>query len=155
MVFIWKFFGTNFMHALVFTLVPVFVIAVGSGRGDGAANFAELDSDFSEPGKHVWTSDMTDVLHVCLNGLCMACEHRWVLRCNVRQPTVCSEVTVISDERWPSHVVTWKAVRWYCGSMPALRCPINSNVNMDWVTLSSFPFRAATCFLPECGLGSW
>ena len=36
-----------------FTLVPVFVIAVGSGRGDGAANFAELDSDFSEPGKHV------------------------------------------------------------------------------------------------------
>ena len=26
---------------------------VGSGRGDGAANFAELDSDFSEPGKHV------------------------------------------------------------------------------------------------------
>ena len=30
-----------------------FVIAVGSGRGEGAANFAELDSDFSEPGKHV------------------------------------------------------------------------------------------------------
>ena len=26
---------------------------VGSGGGDGAANFAELDSDFSEPGKHV------------------------------------------------------------------------------------------------------
>ena len=26
---------------------------VGSGRGDGAVNFAELDSDFSEPGKHV------------------------------------------------------------------------------------------------------
>ena len=40
------------MHVLVFTLVPVFVIAVGSGRGDEAANFAELDSDFSEPGKH-------------------------------------------------------------------------------------------------------
>ena len=49
------------MHALVFTLVPVFVIAVGSGRGDGAANFAELDSDFSEPGKHVWTFDMIGV----------------------------------------------------------------------------------------------
>ena len=41
------------MHPLVFTLVPVFVIAIGSGRGEGAANFAELDSDFSEPGKHV------------------------------------------------------------------------------------------------------
>ena len=26
---------------------------VGSRRGDGAANFAELDSDFPEPGKHV------------------------------------------------------------------------------------------------------
>ena len=41
------------MYPLVFTLVPVFVIVVGSGRGEGAANFAELDSDFSEPGKHV------------------------------------------------------------------------------------------------------
>ena len=41
------------MHVWVFPFVPVFVIAVGSGRGDGAANFAELDSDFSEPGKHV------------------------------------------------------------------------------------------------------
>ena len=30
-----------------------FRYTVGSGRGDGAANFAELDSDFSEPGKHV------------------------------------------------------------------------------------------------------
>ena len=37
------------------------MIAVGSGRGDGAANFAELDSDFSEPGKHVWTFDMISV----------------------------------------------------------------------------------------------
>ena len=45
--------GTIFMHALVFTLVCIFRYTVGSGRGDGAANFAELDSDFSEPGKHV------------------------------------------------------------------------------------------------------
>ena len=48
-----KIFGKVSVHVLVFTLVPRFVIAVGSGRGDGAANFAELDSDFSEPGKHV------------------------------------------------------------------------------------------------------
>ena len=41
------------MHALVFHVRTRFVIVVGSGRGDGAANFAELDSDFSEPGKHV------------------------------------------------------------------------------------------------------
>ena len=115
--------------------------------GDGAANFAKLDSNFCEPGKHVRTFDMIGVLHVCLNGLCMACEHRWVLRCNVRQPTVCSEVTVISDERWADHVVTWKAVRWYCCSMPVLRHPINSDVNVDWATLPFFPFRAATCFL--------
>ena len=53
MGFTWKIFGEIFMHALVFTLVPIFVIAVGSGRGDGAPNFAELGSDFSEPGKHV------------------------------------------------------------------------------------------------------
>ena len=52
------------MHALVFTLVCIFRYTVGSGRGDGAANFAELDSDFSELGKHVWTFDMADVLHV-------------------------------------------------------------------------------------------
>ena len=30
-----------------------FPYTVGSGGGDGAANFAELDSDLSEPGKHV------------------------------------------------------------------------------------------------------
>ena len=54
------------MHALVFTLVCIFRYTVGSGRGDGAANFGELDSDFSEPGKHVWTFDMIGVLHVCV-----------------------------------------------------------------------------------------
>ena len=53
MGFIWKIFGKVSVCVLVFMLVPRFVIAVGSGRGDGAANFAELDSDFSEPGKHV------------------------------------------------------------------------------------------------------
>ena len=53
MGFIWKTYGTIFMHALVFTLVCIFRYTVGSGGGDGAANFAELDSDFSEPGKHV------------------------------------------------------------------------------------------------------
>ena len=50
---IWKFFGEVSVHAFIFTLVPVSVIAVGSGRGDGAANSAELDSDSSEAGKHV------------------------------------------------------------------------------------------------------
>ena len=30
-----------------------FRYTVGFGGGDGAANFAELDSDFSELGKHV------------------------------------------------------------------------------------------------------
>ena len=55
--FLWDLFekkiGTAFLHALVFTLVCIFRYTVGSGRGDGAASFAELDSDFSEPGKHV------------------------------------------------------------------------------------------------------
>ena len=48
-----KKFGEVSVHPLVFHVSTRFVIAVGSGRGDGAANFAELDSDFSEPGKHV------------------------------------------------------------------------------------------------------
>ena len=46
---IWK----SFCAGVGFHVSTRFVIAVGSGRGDGAANFAELDSDFSEPGKHV------------------------------------------------------------------------------------------------------
>ena len=46
---IWK----SFCASVGFHVSTRFVIAVGSGRGDGAANFAELDSDFSEPGKHV------------------------------------------------------------------------------------------------------
>ena len=31
----------------------VFSYTVDTGGGDGAANFAKLDSDYSEPGKHV------------------------------------------------------------------------------------------------------
>ena len=54
----------SFCACVGFHVSTRFVIAVGSGRGDGAANFAELDSDFSEPGKHVWTFDMAEVLHV-------------------------------------------------------------------------------------------
>ena len=46
---IWR----SFCARVGFHVSTRFRIAVGSGRGDGAANFAELDSDFSEPGKHV------------------------------------------------------------------------------------------------------
>ena len=53
MGFSWKIVGEVSVHALVFHVSARFRYAVGSGRGDGAANFAELDSDFSEPGKHV------------------------------------------------------------------------------------------------------
>ena len=41
------------MHAMIFHDSVRSRYTVGSGRGDRAANFAELDSDFSEPGKHV------------------------------------------------------------------------------------------------------
>ena len=43
----------NFYARVGFHVRMHFRYTVGSGRGDGAANFAELDSDFSEPGKHV------------------------------------------------------------------------------------------------------
>ena len=46
---IWR----SFCARVGFHVSTRFRCAVGSGRGDGAANFAELDSDFSEPGKHV------------------------------------------------------------------------------------------------------
>ena len=53
MGFIWKKFWRSFYARVGFHVSARFRYAVGSGRGDGAANFAELDSDFSEPGKHV------------------------------------------------------------------------------------------------------
>ena len=59
-------FRNNFYARVGFHVSARFRYAVGSGRGDGAANFAELDSDFSEPGKHVSTFDMIDALHVCV-----------------------------------------------------------------------------------------
>ena len=65
--FLWDLFKNiwqSFCACVGFHVSTRFVIAVGSGRGDGAANFAELHSDFSEPGKHVWTFDMAEVLHV-------------------------------------------------------------------------------------------
>ena len=43
----------NFYTRTVFTLVLDFFYTVDTEGGDGAANFAELDSDYSEPGKHV------------------------------------------------------------------------------------------------------
>ena len=43
----------NFYTRVDFHVSIRFRYTIGSGRGDGAANFAELDSDFSEPGKHV------------------------------------------------------------------------------------------------------
>ena len=46
-------FLRSFYARVGFHVSARFRYAVGSGRGDGAANFAELDSDFSEPGKHV------------------------------------------------------------------------------------------------------
>ena len=46
-------------------LVLSLFVYVDTKGSDGAANFTELDSDYSEPGKHVWTIDMMDVLHVC------------------------------------------------------------------------------------------
>ena len=46
---IWnKFLYTHGIHVSIRVLYTV-----DTGGGDGAENFAELDSDFSEPGKHV------------------------------------------------------------------------------------------------------
>ena len=46
-------FLRSFCARVGFHVSARFRYAVGSGKRDGAANFAELDSDFSEPGKHV------------------------------------------------------------------------------------------------------
>ena len=103
----------------------------------------------------------------CLNlwyDRCFACLLEWFVHgiwasvsitLHARQLSVCFEVTVILYERWPDHVVTWKVVRWYCCSMPVLRHPINSNVNVDWATLPFFPlFVLPHVFCKEYGLVS-
>ena len=62
--FLWDLFEkiwNNFYARVGFHVSMLFRYTVGSGRGDGAANFAELDSDFSEPGKHVRTFYMIGV----------------------------------------------------------------------------------------------
>ena len=41
------------VHLTVFTIARVFLYTVDTEGGDGAANFTKLDSDYSEPGKHV------------------------------------------------------------------------------------------------------
>ena len=156
MRFIWKFFGGVSVHPLVFTLVPVFVIAVGSGRSDGAANFAELDSEFSEPGKHVlniwYDKCFACLLESFVRGIWVSVNTSLL----VRQLPACSKVAMISDERWPNHVVTWRAARWYCCSMPALRHPTSSDVNVVGATLPFFPLSVLPhVSLPGCGLVSW
>ena len=137
---IWR----SFCARVGFHVSTRFVIAVGSGRGEGAANFAGLDSDFSELGKHVWTLDM---IRVCM----IACKFVHGIRVSVstsllvRQLPAFSEVAMISGERWPNHVVTWRAARWYCCSIPALRHPTFSDVNVVGATLSFFSRMFQSC----------
>ena len=43
----------TFLYTHGIYVAYVFFYTVDTGGGDGAANFAQLDSDYSEPGKHV------------------------------------------------------------------------------------------------------
>ena len=43
----------TFVHRTVFTIVRILLYTVDTEGGDGTANFTELGSDYSEPGKHV------------------------------------------------------------------------------------------------------
>ena len=200
MGFICKIFGKVSVCVLVFTLVPVIVIAVGSGRGDGAANFAELDSDFSEPGKHV-LNIWYDRCFTCLReSLCVTYECRWIPRClwgnypvvpkswwslmrdgqimwwhegqqggtvvacqpcvirlsstltwlepRYRSFPACSKIAMTSDERWPNHVVTWRAARWYCCSMPALCHP--TFPTLTWLEPCYRPFPFPCYHMSHC-----
>ena len=76
-----KYFGYFFVHARYLCSIRILFKYVDTGRSKGDAYFTELDSDFSEPGKHVWTFDMMSVLHVCSSSFLMAClyEHLWML----------------------------------------------------------------------------
>ena len=79
----------------------------------------------------------------------------WTESC-YRSFPACSKVAMISDERWPNHVVTWRAARWYCCSIPALRHPTSFDVNVVGATLPFFPLSVLPhVSLPGCGLVSW
>ena len=66
----------------------------------------------------------------------------------VRQRPGCFKVTMISDERWPNHVVTWRATRWYCCSMPALRHP--TFPTLTWLEPCYRPFPFPCYHLSHC-----
>ena len=121
-MFIWKIFGKLFCTLTVFTLRAYFSYTVDTGGGDGAANFAQLDSDYSEPGKHVWTLDMMSVccsLHFCIVMACL-----WTPLCMIYLMHIIgkyvSESIMLLDTYLQSHVLVWGWVRWQCCDMPGL-----------------------------------
>ena len=121
-MFIWKIFGTLFCTLTVFTLRTYFSYTVDTGGGDGAANFAQLDSDYSEPGKHVWTLDMMSVvacLHFCIVMACL-----WTSLCMIYLMHMIGNLVSVSimllDTYLQSHVLVWGWVRWQCCDMPVL-----------------------------------
>ena len=154
MGFIWKIFGTTFMHALVFTLVCLSLYRRFRRRW--------RSRELRRARLRLLRTRQACFEHLIWQVFCMFAwkfvRGIWVsvnTSLLVRQRPGCSKVAMTSDERWPNHVVTWRAARWYCCSIPALRHPTNSDVNVDGVTLSFFSPPCCHMFhLPGCGLVS-
>ena len=154
MGFIWKIFGEVSVHSLVFTIAHIFSLYRRYRRRWRSRELRRA------------RLRLLPTRQACLNlwyDRCFACLLEWFVHgiwasvsitLHARQLAVCFEVTVIFDERWPDHVVTWKVIRWYCCSMLVLRHPINSDINVDWVTLSFFPFVLPHVLCKEYGLVS-
>ena len=100
----------------------VFSYTVDTGGGDGAANFTQLDSDYSEPGKHVWTLDMMSVCCMFAFKSFMAClwTFLWKLYFMHKSGKLVSESHMLLDTYLHSHVMAWGWVRWQCCGMPVL-----------------------------------
>ena len=121
-MFIWKIFGTFFCTLTVFTLRTYFSYTVDTRGGDGAANFTQLDSDYSEPGKHVWTLDMMSVCCMFAFRSFMAClwTFLWMLFFMQKKWKVSFRNPYVVDTYLHGHVMAWGWVRWQCCDMPVL-----------------------------------
>ena len=137
------------MHLTVFTLARMFLYTVDTVGGDGTANFTELGSDYSEPGKHVWTFDMMSVFGMFALSSFMAClwASRWISYYMQSWGKWVSKIHKLLDMSLHGHVMAWEWVRWQCCSMPVLCQTIWLQCQHESVQFPSvFPSCTTTCF---------
>ena len=155
MGFIWKIFVEVSVHPLVFTLVPVFhdcrrFRKRWRSRELRRARLRLLRT--RQACLNIWY----DKCFACLlESLCVACECQKIPRC------LWGNYPHVPKLRWSlvrDGLIMWWHEGQQGGTVVAYQpCVIRQIPTLTWTEprYHSFPFRATTCFLPECGLVSW